>query len=243
LAVILVALPLGAGTINVSAQFAAVLDTGDALSFTVPSSNFGANSANFGLPVYPTDIGFVFVSAPVDSPVQFDVVLESGDDSVSVLFDTMMSFVSGTFRGSRFSGAVSVLEGSLHLSEAQSQELFGSSPAVLTLLNTGPALSVGLPPYTLQQDMNVSLGGGGLSVGALPGGVTLADAPMGGGALMDSDPANTPEPRSGLLLLGGGALLCGLSRLRRSKLAGGAQGGLERDSDKLAASSHASLLK
>src|SRR5665811_978307 len=48
LAVILVALPLGAGTINVSAQVAALLDTGDALSFTVPASNFGINAGNYG---------------------------------------------------------------------------------------------------------------------------------------------------------------------------------------------------
>jgi len=35
---------------------------------------------------------------------------------------------------------------------------------VLMLLNTGPAVTVGLPPYGLQRDINVSLGGGGLSV-------------------------------------------------------------------------------
>ena len=45
LAVILVALPLGAGTINVSTQVSAPLDTGDALSFTVPSWNFCVNAA------------------------------------------------------------------------------------------------------------------------------------------------------------------------------------------------------
>ena len=82
------------------------------------------------------------------------------------------------FQGSRYSGAVSALEGSLQLSETRSQQLFGSSPAVLILLNTGPALTVGLPPYTLQQDLNVSLGGSGLSVGARLGGVALmADPP------------------------------------------------------------------
>ena len=147
LAVVLVALPLGAGTINVSAQVAAPLDTGDALSFTVPSWNFGIDAAHFGLPAYPTQVEFTFVSDPVDSPAQFEVVLESGDDSVSVLFDAVMSFIPGTFQGSQYHGSVSVLEGSLHLSETLSQQLFGSSPAVLMLLNTGPALTVGLPPY------------------------------------------------------------------------------------------------
>jgi hypothetical protein len=223
LAVILVALPLGAGTINVSAQVAALLDTGDALSFTVPASNFGINAGHYGIPVYPTSVGFVFVSAAEDPLAQIAAVLESGDGSVSVSFGAPLSFVPGTFQGSRYSGAVSVLQGSLHLSETLSQQLFGSSPAVLTLLNTGPALTLGMPPHTLQQDLNVSLGGSGLGVGAPLGGVALmADPP---------DPPDVPEPGSGLLLLGGGALLWALSRLRRSELSRGAEGALERDSD------------
>jgi hypothetical protein len=61
-AVILSALPLGAGTIDVSAQVSALFGTGDELSFTVPSWNFGINAANFGLPVYPTEVEFAFVS-------------------------------------------------------------------------------------------------------------------------------------------------------------------------------------
>ena len=224
LAVILVALPLSAGTINVSAQVAALLDTGDALSFTVPASNFGINAGHYGIPVYPTSVGFVFVSAAEDPLAQIAAVLESGDGSVSVSFGAPLSFVPGTFQGSRYSGAVSVLQGSLHLSETLSQQLFGNSPAVLILLDTGPALTVGMPPYTLQQDLNVSLGGGGLSVGAPVSGVSLVEAPLGGVALTDSqsDPAATPEPCSGVLLLGGGALLWALARMRQSKLARGA---------------------
>jgi hypothetical protein len=111
--------------------------------------------------------------------------------------------------------------------------LFSGSAAVLFLLNIGPTVTVGLPPYTLQQDMNVSLGGGGLSVGARLGGVALLDAPMGGLARMnsESDSTDAPEPSSGVLLLGGGALLYALARLRKSKLARGAEG------------THAGLLK
>jgi hypothetical protein len=97
----------------------------------------------------------------------------------------------------------------------------------------------------LQQDLNVSLGGGGLSVGATLGGVSLVDPLPAQVALMDSesDPAAAPEPCSGVLLTGGGALLWALAKLRRSKLSRGAEGALERDSHKLAAGSHASLLK
>ena len=210
LAVILSALPLAAGTIesDVSAQVSALLNTGDALWFTVPSWNFGINAAHYGLPEYPTSVGFVFVTVAEDSLAQFEAVLVSGDGSVSVSFGAPLSFVPALFQGSPYSGAVSVLEGSLQISETSSQQLFGSSPAVLTLLNTGPALTLGMPPHTLQQDLNVSLGGSGLGVGAPLGGVALmADPP---------DAPDVPEPGSGLLLLGGGALLWALSRLRRS---------------------------
>ena len=229
LAVILSVLPLGAGTIDVSTQASVFLDTGDTLSFTVPSWNFGIDAAKFGLAEYPTRVGFMFASLPEGSPGQFEVVLESGDGSVSVSFGTPLSFTSGIFQGTGYGGAVSVLDGSLQISEALSQQLFGSSAAVLTLLNTGPAVTVGLPPYGLQRDINVSLGGGGLSVGAPLGQVSLVDPPLGRVSLMDSldpldspDSPDVPEPGSGLLLLGGGALLWALARLRRSKLARGA---------------------
>jgi hypothetical protein len=229
LAVILSVLPLGAGTIDVSTQASVFLGTGDALSFTVPSWNFGIDAAKFGLAEYPTQVGFMFASLPEGSPGQFEVVLESGDGSVSVSFGTPLSFTSGIFQGTGYGGAVSVLDGSLQISEALSQQLFGSSAAVLTLLNIGPAVTVGLPPYGLQRDINVSLGGGGLSVGAPLGQVSLVDPPLGRVSLMDSldpldspDSPDVPEPGSGLLLLGGGALLWALARLRRSKLARGA---------------------
>ena len=205
---ILSVLPLAAGTIDVSTHTSAWLDTGDRLSFTVPSWNFGINAANLGLPQYPTSVGFVFVSAAEDSLAQFEAILESGDGSVSVSFGVPLSFIPAMFQGARYSGAVSALQGSLHLSETLSRQLFGTSPAVLILLNTGPALTVGLPPYyTLKQDLNVSLGGGGLSVGAPLGRVAQLEA---------SDPSDVPEPGSGLLLLGAGAVLLALSRLRRS---------------------------
>jgi hypothetical protein len=55
------------------------------------------------------------------------------------------------------------------------------------------------------------------------GGLALMDAPLGGLSLLDSpdppdppDPPETPEPGSGLLLLGGAALLWAVSWLRRS---------------------------
>ena len=111
LAVILVALPLSAGTINVSAQVAALLDTGDALSFTVPASNFGINAGHYGIPVYPTSVGFVFVSAAEDPLAQIAAVLESGDGSVSVRLARRLALSRGRSKApaiaeqSRFSRA------------------------------------------------------------------------------------------------------------------------------------------
>jgi len=167
------------GTIesDVSAQVSASLNTGDALWFTVPSG-ISASTRRIRNSGVPYSVGFVFVTASEDSLAQVEAVLVSGDGSVSVSFGAPLSFVPAMFQGSAYSGAVSVLEGSLQLSETLSQQLFGSSPAVLTLLNTGPALSLEMPPYTLQQDLNVSLGGSGLGVGARLGGVALmADPP------------------------------------------------------------------
>ena len=123
-------LPLAAGTIDVSAQVAALLDTGDTLSFTVPAWNFGIAAGNYGLPVYPTSVGFVFASTAEDSLAQIQAVLESGNGSVAVSFGAPLSFVPATFQGSGYRGAVSILDGSLQLSETLSQQLFGSSPAI-----------------------------------------------------------------------------------------------------------------
>jgi hypothetical protein len=84
-----------------------------------------------------------------------------------------------------------------------------SGPAILALTNAGSAVTVGLPPYLLAQTMVVSLSGGGLSVGGVVYSVSLeqADTPQD---LSADDPQDVPEANSGVLLLGGGALLIGL---------------------------------
>jgi hypothetical protein len=196
--VVVAALPLGAGTIDVSSTTTAVLHSGESLRFEVLTWNFSTLAAGLGVPEYPTEVGFVFVSAPTDSTGWFEAALGSGDGSVSAAFGGPLSFAPALFQSSRYSGTVSTLQGSLHLSETLSQQLFAGSAAVLMLRNTGADVTVGLPPYTLGQDLTVSLSGGPLSVGALRGGVTLE---------------SVPEPRSGALLLGAGALLCLLSRV------------------------------
>jgi hypothetical protein len=202
----LAVLPLGAATIDVSTTTTALLHPGDSLRFDFLSWNFSIHALSFGLPAYPTQVGFLFVTAPTDSAAQFDATLESKDGSVSVPLGVPLSFVPGVFRGSLYRGPVATLQGWFHLPETLSQELFGGSAAVLTLRDIGADVTVGLPPYRLRQDLTVSLSGGPLSVGAVSGGVTLEQ---------EADPPpQVPEPHSGTLLLGGLALLGLLSAAR-----------------------------
>jgi len=199
----LATLPLCAGTIDVSSAQTAELHTGDSLSFGVADWNFAIHAADLGLPQHPTHIGFTLVSAPVKGTGQFIATLGSSDGSVTVAFDEPLTFVAGAFQGSFYHGAVSTLQASMDLSGTLSKQLFAGPGAVLSLRNTGPDVVLGLAPYTLREDLNVSLFGGGLSVGGVQGGVTL-----NGYTSERETETEVPEPRSGSLLLVGAGLLC-----------------------------------
>jgi hypothetical protein len=203
-----------AATIGVSPAATAVL-TGDSLSFEVFTWNFAVNAAAFGLSPYPTDVRFLFVSAPLDGPTEFEAALQSEDGSVSAGFGGPLSFTPGTLTGSGYQGAVATLQGYMHLSPQLSTELFGGSSMRVMLRNTGLDVTLGLAPYTLPQELFVSLSAGPLSVGALPGAVTLEKATLKEGAPQELTihDAQVPEPRSGALLVGGGMLLCLVSWL------------------------------
>jgi hypothetical protein len=213
---VLTMLPLNAAaaTIDVSSATTAAVLTGDSLTFEVFTWNFAVNAANFGLSPYPTDVWFTFVSAPLDGPATFEAALQSEDGSVSAGFGGPLSFAPGIFTGSGYQGAVSTLQGYLHLSELLSTQLFGPSSMRVMLRNTGPDVTLGLPPYTLPQDLFVSLSASGLTVGALHGAVTLESGTLGEVTPEVTLPdSQVPEPRSGTLLVGGGVLLCLVSRL------------------------------
>jgi hypothetical protein len=204
---LLAVLHLPAGTIlEVTHQTAIHLYTGDALRFTISASNFELDAATLGVSIYPTALKFTFVSAPLDGAGQFLADLESGDGETSVAAADPLSFVDSWLSGSKYAGEVSSLNGYFSFSEAESRQLFAGSGAVLKLLNTGPEMAVGLPPYTLRQDLNATLSNDRLSVGALPGSVGYVDPP----------PA-VPEPRPCVALLGGGAALWLLSAARRRR--------------------------
>jgi hypothetical protein len=130
--------------------------------------------------------------------------LESGDGLTSSSLGTSLNFVPGVFEGSLYQGDVSVLCGSVQLSETLSGEIFSNSRATLVLLNEGSSTIVGLPPYTEQQSMEVSLGGSGLSVGAVVNRVLL------------DPPTSVPEPGTGVLLMACG-IACVASKLIGSR--------------------------
>ena len=190
---------MGASILDVSSETSIVVPTGDTLIFRLLTGSYGVNAALQDLPLYPTDFNFALVSAPLSGAAGFAASVESADGTVSVALDNL-TFGPGNLQSSGHTGAVSVLQGHLHLSSLlDSARLFSGSSVVIALLNEGPDITVGLAPYLLRQDLFASLSGGPLSVGARPGSVELG---------ADSE---VPEPQTFLLLFGGGALLCGLS--------------------------------
>jgi hypothetical protein len=208
---------MGAATIDVSAQTSTVVHTGDTLVFQLLSWNFAVDAAAFDIPANPTEVDFALVSAPLGRAGEFAAALESSDRSVSVAFGDL-TFGPGYFQGSGYEGEVSTLQGYLSLSPILSGEIFNGLSAFIVLRNEGPDVTLGLAPYVLRQDLYSSLSEGPLSVGALPDLVDLesranqARLMNFGGAGLPAG-SQVPEPRSGGLLLGGGALLCVLSAL------------------------------
>jgi hypothetical protein len=196
----LAALPLSAGTIDVSQAVTVQLRPGDALVFDIPSWNYTLNAAAFSLPLYPTAINFVLISAS-DVSATFEARLQSSDGVFSEILGAPLSFSAGVLSSSAYSGPVSTMEGGFQLTTQNSQEIFGGpGEATLTLRNLGPAVVLGVPSNmpntTLGQDLFVSLSGGPLAVGALHGAV-----------LLQPSLAPVPEPRSGWLPIAGGLLL------------------------------------
>jgi PEP-CTERM motif len=220
-----------ASIFDVSSNIRTSITTGDTLAFQVLSSNFAPNALSFGQSIYPTVVTFALVTAPITGAVtgagDFEATLQSADGSVSIAFGSPLAFTNGSLQSSGYAGAVSTLNGYLNLSPLLSEALFSASP-VLTLTYAGPDITLGLDPYTLRQELYVSLGSGPLTVGALHGPVTLQtpDLPtfmpssvneggptlQTGGLSVDSP---VPEPGSGLLSFGGGALLVTVSWLIR----------------------------
>ena len=212
---------VGAATIiDVTGDAAATVKRGDTLAFEILSRSFSTNAASFGLEPNPTTVSFALISTPIADVGSFTVWLGSADGAVSVDLGGPLAFVNGSFSGSGYQGLVSTLQGYTQLSPVVSQAIFGGGSGVLTFRNEGPEVTLDLSPYTLRQDLLVSLGDGPLTVGGIVGSVTLRSE--GGGSplpaanlqsfVFSEAPASAvPEPHSSMLLLGGGFFLCSLS--------------------------------
>jgi hypothetical protein len=194
LPLLLIAAPLSAATIG-EGETSAVLGRGDSLVFDIETWNFGVNAARLGLSIYPNQVSFRFFSAPLAPGATFSASLESADGATSIAFPGTQAFVPGVLSAGSYSGGAAMLDGALRFSEPEAIALFGAGFARIRLVNEGPEVSVGLPPYTLRRDLMLSLTGGPLSVGAVSTAVTLEEA--------------TPEPATWMpALISLGALMC-----------------------------------
>src|SRR5207248_227668 len=111
-------------------------------------------------------------------PAAFAASIGSSEGPSSIEFAGPLFFTAAYLSSSSYSGPVSALTGHLHLSGLDSSGLFHSGSVRLRLLNEGGDVEIGLPPQTLANDLFVSLSGGPLSVGALPGAVWLESASL-----------------------------------------------------------------
>jgi len=169
------------------------------------------------LPVHPAEVNFALLSAAGTAGGEFAAALESEDRTVTADFGNL-GFGVGGFQGSAYTGEVATLQGYLHLGASMSESMFSGPSVAIVLRNLGSDVTLGLESYLLRQSMLVTLSGGGLSVGGIPGEVDL-ETPISlsrsGFGTREAlfPPPEVPEPRSGGLLLAGGVLLCGLARV------------------------------
>jgi hypothetical protein len=157
--ILMAALPLAANTMNITNATSAVLNTGDTLSFTF--STYGPSAA-------PSNVSFNLVADALASGALFQATLTSRDGSITTEFAQPSTFRPSQFQGAYYHGAAASLYGSLTLSNDLSSALFAGSSAILELQNLGPAITLSFAPYTLAQDLSVSLYGNGVARGGVP---------------------------------------------------------------------------
>ena len=194
---------LRSSTINVTGNTFALLPSGDDLLVQFNIQNYEFNARRYGAPALPQSVDLLFVTEPSGFDGQFEASLVSMNGSTVLPFPQLLNFTPGFFIGSRYAGPVSTLTAGIDLLSQAANSLFRGTSAILDLRNLGGDVQLGLPPYTLSQDFNLGLDGGPISVGARITSVKVAQA-VG---------SPVPEPNSGLLMVGGGALLCLLAGL------------------------------
>ena len=209
---------LGAATVfDIGGETPALVRTGDSLVFEVFDRSFRSGAASFGLPADVTGVGFSLAAVPGTPAGTFSGTIASADGSVSIGAGGPLTFEDGWISNSVYSGPISVVQVSWHLSRMLSQEIFAGGSARLTLRNDGPNVTVGLEGYTLRQDLLVSLTGDSLSVGGTVGSVYLEPASRTfklqalGGSLGPDAFAEAPEPGSSVMCLGAALIFCTVS--------------------------------
>ena len=164
-----------ASTKDISNETVVLMHHGDVITFAVEVFEYGIEAARLGAPQIPNQVSFVIALSPSESPVQLEATLQSTDGTASMPFP-LLRIQSGEMQSYRYTGAITAISGSLGLSSAVATQLLGNNAVFLVIRNAGPAFTIGGLPYTISQDMNVSLTGNQLSVGALISGVVLQTA-------------------------------------------------------------------
>lgn len=168
------------------------MNPGDTLYFLISNLSLGSNL---------NSVEFQLVSQAFPPGAQFAAELTSRDGAAAVDFPAVQ-IGSGVFTGSGYQGAVTMIYGTVSLPAGTSSGIFQDTRATLALHNLGPSVTLNLPGYRLPQDVLVSLGAGPVSAGAVVSGARYQDPP----------PPGVPEAGTGLLMTGGGALMCLLGR-------------------------------
>jgi hypothetical protein len=212
--------PLHAGAIDVSSQSSVTLYDGDTLTFAISAFSYQVHAPALGAPAAPPFVSFALLTAPLPGAPDLAFSLESYSGGVSIAIDDA-SLLPGYFQGSFYNGPISMESGSLALSAGLSGQVFAGPAVFLAIEDMGGPVTLGLSPYSLKQSLEVTLSGGGFSVGGTVAAVTLeplSDAPPGG-AVVERLSADAPEPRPGALLALGGACLVLLAQFAKRRRA------------------------
>lgn len=205
----LLAAPLCAGTINVSADSSVSLQPGDTLTFNVSAWSYLVQASQFGAPADPTYVSFSLLTDPLLASLELAVSLQSYSGSASAPV-TALKQSSGYFLGSLYQGPVSLESGGMELSPALSSQLFSGPALLLSVEDLSGSATLDLAPYSVLQTLEVSLSGGSLTTGGYVAAANLKTAPslsVMAEPLDSLESLDTPEPPYAPVLSLGAACL------------------------------------
>ena len=210
------AAPLCAGTVNVSTEDLVTLQSGDTLTYSISAYSYLVHAGELGGPADPSGFTFSLLTEPMTGSLDLGVSLESYGGGVSTpVTDSIQA--AGYVGGSLYQGPVTEEVGSLRLSPGLSSELFAGPAVLLTVQNLGGEVTLGLPPYTILESLEVSLSGADFSLGGVVAAATLEQAGASQMSFAEEpfEEALTPEPSSAALFALGALVLFFAARFRR----------------------------